>query len=148
MRIAGIGLFLVTFMVTFWAIRAPGSTEVAPRDAEPGPRAGEGATARVEPNNGRIRSMEEKKRIPRTVAHVARRPYPAESLERLVVGRTGEQILDLLGEPVRTESDKDGDRWVYSNLTTNSEVTALQFRRDGKRVTVATVYYQLATQFD
>jgi hypothetical protein len=94
---------------------------------------------RIEPPEARIRRKETWLRRP---------PYPAEKLEELVVGNTREEVLKLLGEPDRTERGRDGDsnRWAYTRLTSNSELTVLQFHRDGERVTVESVVYQLATR--
>jgi hypothetical protein len=76
-----------------------------------------------------------------------RRPLPAEELEELVLGKKKEEVRKLLGGPGRIERDRDGanERWLYWDLTPNSELTVLQFRRDGDQVTVDFVVYQLST---
>jgi hypothetical protein len=79
-----------------------------------------------------------------------RTPLRSEELDTLVVGKTKEEVRKVLGAPVRIERGRDAghEGWVYGELTPNSRVTVLQFRRDGEKVTVDSVVYELSTTPD
>ena len=85
--------------------------------------------------------------IPVVAAARLRTPVPAAELEELVIGKTKEEVRKLLGGPGRIERGRDADEegWMYWELTPNGGVTVLQFRRDGEKVAVDFVTYQLST---